>query len=237
MQQRKQSAPQPRSKVYGALNPRYDVRNIMSRSAQTIRGRMACGKAQGEAKIESWWESMFCLRAEANGDLLWFETHPCRFEFEIAGQPSKYTPDAAVGHRQYGTCLIEVKRQADIARPDTLVRLTGIRRHVEPLGFRLLYSTDRELRRPEENARIRVVKIQRCMYTMRETESFAGRLAGYQMLTIGEATAILGRRNAVLHLLAKQHFFVDYRHPLTSNAIIARNPLEASHAVTLFSPW
>jgi len=236
MHQRREGAPMRRRQMYEALNPRYDVRNIMSRSGQTIRCRASCSKAPG-AKGESTWEARFCLRAEASADVKAFKTQPFRLPLTLFGFESEYTPDAKVELLSRGDCLVEVKRYIDLNRPDTSRRLTGIRAELAAKGYGLLWSTDRELDRPEENDRMYTVKIQRQMFTLRETEVLNGRLAHYETLTLGEATAILGSRARVLHLIARHLFYVDYRRPLSSDAVISRQPKEANHAVSLFSDW
>lgn len=237
MQDHMERAPHRRKALFDALNPSYDVRNIMSRSGQTIRGKTASRKSVGAANTESWWESHFCMRAEVSGEVKWFETQPLRFRIHLPGRGITYTPDAAIELKHLGVCLVEVKRYDGLARGDALARLTAIRHELAERGHRLLCSTERELDRTEENQRIRIVRAHRSTHTRRETESLVGKLNTYTTLTLGLATEVLGNRAAVLHLIATRHFYIDYRQPLIASAVIARNPLEANHAVALFANW
>lgn len=222
---------------YAALNPRYDTRNIMSRSSQNIRGRLPCSKSTLGIAIESTWEALFALRAEASAAVIAFETQPFQFEAIQANLPIGYTPDAAVTLNTGERCLVEVKREVDLNRADVFERLKAIRCVTEEHGIRLLCVTDAELKRPDENERIRAVRIHARTYTLRESEALNGRLGTRMPLTISEAVIRLGSRAAVLHLIAVHFLYVDYRQPLTAATVVSRNPEEAQHDVALFSGW
>ena len=222
---------------YAALNPRYDTRNIMSRSAQTIRGHMPSREGTPGIKIESTLEALFALRAHAAASVKFFVDQPMRIEALQQALPISYTPDAAVCLATGEHCLVEVKREAELKTPEVLARITAIRRTTESVGIRLLCATDAELKRDAENARIRSVRIHARIFTPRETEALKGRLGKSTTFTIGDAAEILGSRAAVLHLLAAHFLYVDYRQPLTSDAVVSTTPEEANHALALFSDW
>lgn len=222
---------------YAALNPRYETRNFMSRSCQTIRGRLPCSKSSSATEIESTLEALFALRAEASAVVSSFVTQPFQFRAVQQKLPIGYTPDADVCLSSGERCLVEIKREVDLRRADMLARLTAIRHTTEASGIRLLYSTDAQLRRDDENERIRTVRIHARTFTQRESEALNGRLGHRSTLTLGEAAAVLGSRAAALHLIAIHVLYVDYRQPLTVAAVVSRNPKEADHDVALFSDW
>lgn len=222
---------------YAALNPRYDTRNIMSRSAQTIRGRMPSRKSGREVRIESTLEALFALRALAAASVKSFVEQPMQIAALQQALPISYTPDAAVCLASGEHCLVEVKREAELKTAEVLARITAIRRTTESVGIRLLCATDAELKRDAENERLRTVRIHARIFTPRETEALKGRLGKRSTFTIGEATEILGSRAAVLHLIAVRVLYVDYRQPLTGDAIVSPNPEEANHDLALFSNW
>jgi len=222
---------------YAALNPRYETRNIMSRSAQTIRGHMPSGGGARGVNIESTLEALFALRAHAAATVRSFVEQPMQIEALQQALPISYTPDAAVCLASGEHCLVEVKREAELKTAEVLARITAIRRTTESVGIRLLCATDAELRRDAENARIRSVRIHARTFTPRETEALKGRLRKCSTFTVGEATEILGSRAAVLHLIAVRVLYVDYRQPLNSDAIVSPNPEEANHDLALFSDW
>jgi hypothetical protein len=221
---------------YAALDPRYETRNIMSRSSQNIRGNLPCSKGIVGVEIESTWEALFALRAEASAAVTEFESQPFQFKAIQADLGIGYTPDAAVTLNTGERCLVEVKREADL-NADVLARLAAVRKVTAKFGFRLRCVTDAELNHADENRRIRTVRIHAKTYTRRESEALNGRLGKRTTLTIGDAIALLGSRAAVLHLIANHFLYVDYRQPLTSAAIVSRNPEEAKHDVALFSGW
>ncbi len=148
-----------------------------------------------------------------------------------------YTPDAAVELASGERALVEVKYFSDLSSADTLARLTAIRRQLARSGFPFLWATDRELDKPDENLRIQTVKSYAALYTPRQRAVLEGRLRNRNTLTLGEAAQQLGGRAAALHLVAHRIYWVDFRRPLTEDAVLSRDPMEANHVVTLFSDW
>jgi len=222
---------------YAALSPRYETRNIMSRSAQTIRGHLPSYEGTGGIDIESTLEALFALRAHAAASVKSLVHQPMQITALQQAVPIGYTPDAAVCLATGEHCLVEIKREVELKTPEVLARITAIRRTTECVGIRLLCATEAELARDAENARIRTVRIHARIFTRRESEALKGRLGKRSTFTIGGATEILGGRAAVLHLLAVRSLYMDYRQALTNESVVSTNPTEANHDLALFSDW
>lgn len=222
---------------FAPLQPDFGVRNILSRRSGQFRGRIACPKAP-EAHTEATLEPLFALRASASPQIQQFVMQPMRVREILKDVTIKgYTPDAAAYVLNGQLALVEVKPHDVLAQADVLTRLLAFRHRLECAGFKLLFSTNRELDRPEENDRIRIVKGHLKVFEPRMTIALDRGLAGVRRLPLGEAAEALGSRTAALHLVANGRFFIDYTRPLNEAALLTRSPEEFCHALKLFSSW
>jgi len=226
-----------RLRAFEGLDPRYDVRNVLTRSGQTIRGRVFGDAAPGGAAIESVLESLFALRAQASHAVISYVAQPARLAVVVQGQRHRYTPDGAVGLVSGEEVAAEVKHRGRLHTADTLVWLTSVRRALWLGHVNLRVSTEVELDRPEENLRIRQVKTHRKTFHSRETDALDARFGAGQSLFFEEAVRRVGSRPALLHLIAVKRVCIDYRQPLGDRTVVSRIPGEANHEIELFHDW
>ena len=222
--------------AFAPLNPRFDPRNVLSRSAQTLRGRL-CSKVGVDLRTESMLQATFCLRAGANQRVAWFTTEPFAIQEILKPYDTQYTPDAAVRFWDGNWTLVETKYMERLEAPDVWMRLVRIRRQVAARGFELRMSTDRELFNEEENQRIRGIKGHLKCCAARRTDQLDAQLGSKSPVTVGEAEAVLGSRSAVYHLIAQRRLYVDFTQLITGSTLIYRDPKEIVNEIQLFSDW
>ena len=209
----------------------------MTRSGQTIRGRVFGSAADGGAQIESVLESLFALRAQASAIVSTYTAQPAQLAIHVHGEKHGYTPDAALQLVTGETEAVEVKYSRKVHTADNLAWLTSVRRSLREAGVRLRVSTEIELDRPQENQRIRRIKVHRKTFHARETAALNARFGARQTLKLKEAEALVEGRAALFHLIATKHLFIDYRRPIDEHTVVSRNPGEANHAIELFHDW
>lgn len=226
-----------RLSAFEPLDPRYSVRNVMTRSGQTIRGHVFGQSAEGGAQIESVLEGLFALRAQASATVTSYTAQPAQLAIYVHGQKHGYTPDAALQLVTGETEPVEVKYSSKVHTADNLAWLTSVRRPLKDAGLCLRVSTEIELDRPQENELIRRVKVHRKTFHPRETAALNARFGPRQTLKLKEAESLLQGRAALFHLIATKHLFIDYRQPIDEHTVVSRNPGEAKHAIELFHDW
>jgi hypothetical protein len=234
------SCPSRRQRLapFAALDPRYDTRNVLSRSRPITRGNLSCLKASpGGATTEATLEPLFVIRAQASPAVVWFETQPIRIRARLGELTTRYTPDAAAGLLDGRCVLVEVKPKERLRSPDTLRRLIAIRRQLEAQGLALRFATEVELDRPEENIRIRYVKSHARIVTANETDRLKAQVRSLDCGPLSVYIERLGSLGAVLHLVAVGHLFLDYSCPIDATTQITKQPTEVQLELPLLSAW
>ncbi len=223
---------------FAVLDPRYDTRNVLSRNRPITRGNLSCLKASpGGATTEATLEPLFVIRAQASPAVVWFETQPIRIKARLGELSTRYTPDGAAELRGGRRVLVEVKPMQRLRSPETLCRLIAIRRQVEAQGLALLFATEVELDRREENVRIRYVKSHARIFSAAETSRLKSQARSLDAAPLSVYSDQLGSTAAVLHLVAVGHLFLDYSHTINAATLITKQPTEVQLELPLFSAW
>lgn len=120
-------------------------RPIITRGGKHLRSRMGSRKTGLQQVAEGRAHRDLVMLNEIDPNVIDFQAHPFKVEFQLLGKPQVYFPDHIRSLRDGTIELIEVKRsEEDLADPEYRAKLAGVAEISRRIGwtFRILYQDD-----------------------------------------------------------------------------------------------
>ena len=194
------------------------VRKVITRSGRGIRGKFPSRKLGRQV----YWEST--LERDA---ILMFELHPLVLSYqeqplvetyydEVGGVFECY-PDFLLQTVGGNELLVEVKRDADLARPSIKRKLGLIAAHYADQEREYRVITESVIRREPLHSNLqRLWESARALVISPIVHSVIDELSAHHVYSVTTLTRILGSEQAVFALIAKGRLRANFEEPLTS---------------------
>ena len=207
------------------------VRNVVTRTGRSFRGRFASTKMGRPVAFESLLEQDAIYHFEFCSEVVAYREQPELVEFWVEGKRQVYFPDFELVTREGEIVHTEIKPKAKLNNPKLKKRLNDIAEHYRCRGMRFLVLTEDQIRNKTVLDNLKQLAYH-CRWRQGDPELSVATeaLSILPAQTVEGASAVLGGMRDVYRLLAAGIYVCDLTQPITGATKIWKLNGENSHA-------